>query len=718
MRSATTRSATSSRITASMSYLSRKKRACGWLRGKPSMMKPKFQSCSSRRRWTTASTRSSGTSSPAATMRRTCAPSLVWCCTFQRKMSPTLMCSRSSVSASSLACVPFPLPWTPMMMYLRMTPPLHARQAYRAISIPERAGPIQRGARQLLAVEVAEDAASDLAQVGGLGELAGEVVQLRVGQPVQRPGDVGLGRVPQQQHHQLALAGVAAVQPGAGALGGLVVGGWAVVQHRPYLLSCAEAEPLAAVRGHMPDYPVSDDSHLARERAASPNAGAERIKGYPTAEILGEHFSRFYTPEDVAAGKPARALATAVREGRFEARGWRIRKDGSRFYAHVTLNALHDEQGRLTGFAKITQDVTAEREAEQTLRERERQLEQAQSVARLGSFEWDLASDQVSGSPELSRILGLAHAPLATTLDGLLQQVHPDDRQLVAMTVRRAAREGTPFRTRARIIRPTGEVRNVSSWGEVVQDEDGRPSPLLGADFYDALELPDGTVATLIGDVAGHGPDEAAVGVALRAAWRALVLTGHGPIEVLDGLDRVLVSSRPSEETFTTVCCAWVSPDRERVTIALAGHPPPLLVRDGTVQAVPTPGGLALGVDDGVSWQAETLEVGKAWTLLCYTDGLVEGLRAPGSVERFGIEALAETVAGLLEATGGLDELLDRLLEVVHNANGRELSDDVAILCCSRLPRPSAPRPHAAAGAAGPRGGRAAPPGRAGPRRP
>src|SRR5919197_4843769 len=371
MRSATTRSATSSRITASMSYLSRKKRACGWLRGKPSMMKPKFQSCSSRRLCPTASTSSSGTSSPAATMRRTCAPSLVWCCTFQRKMSPTLMCSRSSVSASSLACVPFPLPWTPMMMYLRMTPPLHARQAYRAISIPERAGPIQRGARQLLAVEVAEDAASDLAQVGGLGELAGEVVQLRVGQPVQRPGDVGLGRVPQQQHHQLALAGVAAVQPGAGALGGLVVGGWAVVQHRPYLLSCAEAEPLAAVRGHMPDYPVSDDSHLARERAASPvtvvdmvgwsgavcphaaqaaavrwdmvtsrrtaaeqpggtaraaaeqfrllvesvrdyaiflldpegrvaswNAGAERIKGYTTAEILGEHFSRFYTPED------------------------------------------------------------------------------------------------------------------------------------------------------------------------------------------------------------------------------------------------------------------------------------------------------------------------------------------------------------------------------------------------------------------------------------
>jgi PAS domain S-box-containing protein len=477
-------------------------------------------------------------------------------------------------------------------------------------------------------------------------------------------------------------------------------------------------------------------------RVASWNAGAERIKGYTAAEILGEHFSRFYTPEDVAAGKPARALATAESEGRFEVRGWRVRKDGTRFYAHVTISALHDERGRLTGFAKITQDVTAEREAEQTLRERERQLEQAQAVARLGSFEWDLASGRVSWSPELSRIFGLAQAPFPATFDDLMRQVHPDDRKLVAMTVRRAARDGTPFRTRARIVRPTGEVRNVSSWGEVARDEHGRPSrllgvcqdvtewrqreeqlaeahadaelsrrlqngllpilslrdpalllrtryqpgqerALLGADFYDALELPDGTVATLVGDVAGHGPDEAAVGVALRAAWRALVLTGLEPGPLLDGLDRVLVSNRPSEEMFTTVCCAWVSPDRERVTIALAGHPPPLLVKDGHVCVGEVPAGPALGIDDGVAWQAETLQVGEGWTLLCYTDGLVEGLRAPGSVERFGIEALAETVAGLLDATAGLDELLDRLLQVVHTANGGELSDDIAILCCS-----------------------------------
>jgi integral membrane sensor domain MASE1 len=222
----------------------------------------------------------------------------------------------------------------------------------------------------------------------------------------------------------------------------------------------------------------------------------------------------------------------------------------------------------------------------------------------------------------------------------------------------------------------------------------GQRRALLGADFYDALELPDGTVATLIGDVAGHGPDEAAVGVALRAAWRGLVLSGHGPRGLLDGLDKLLVSNRQSEEMFTTVCCTWISPDRSRVTVASAGHPPPLLVSGGQVRMEELPGGPALGIlDHGYEWEARTLEVGDGWTLLCYTDGLIEGLRAPGSMERFGSDALAETVAGLLAtdlATDrGLDAMLDGLLAAVRDANGGELSDDVAILCVARSVRPS-----------------------------
>jgi PAS domain S-box-containing protein len=479
-------------------------------------------------------------------------------------------------------------------------------------------------------------------------------------------------------------------------------------------------------------------------RVVSWNAGAERIKGYTAEEILGQDFSRFYEPEDIAAGLPAKMLARAASEGRFQSRGWRVRKDGGRFYAQVTLTALFDGQGRLGGYAKITQDVTAELEAERTRREREAQLAEAQAVAKLGSFEWSLAGGQVTWSPELYRILGLDPGSYRGTLEGLLELFHPDDRHEAAATLRRAATEGTSFRMQARVRRPTGELRVLSSWGDVTRDELGRPSrmlgvcqdvtdwyrreealveaqaqaelsrrlqsgllpslslddpalrlrtryrpgherALLGADFFDALLLGDGTVALLIGDVAGHGPTEAAVGVALRSAWRALVLTDHGPEDLLDGLDRVLACNRQSEELFATVCCCWVGPGRDRITVALAGHPPPLLARDGEVELVEVPAGPALGIlDHGYPWPAGVVEAGDAWTLLCYTDGLVEGRASPGSVERFGMEALVAAAAELLGGAGGLDRVLDGLLEVVHRANGGDLSDDVAILCLSR----------------------------------
>src|SRR5205807_2222636 len=85
-------------------------------------------------------------------------------------------------------------------------------------------------------------------------------------------------------------------------------------------------------------------------RVASWNAGAERIKGYSAEEIIGQHFSRFYPPEDVQAGKPERALQQAVAEGRWEDEGWRVRKDGSRFWANVIMTALHDAEGTPLGF--------------------------------------------------------------------------------------------------------------------------------------------------------------------------------------------------------------------------------------------------------------------------------------------------------------------------------------------------------------------------------
>src|SRR5918994_3251019 len=94
------------------------------------------------------------------------------------------------------------------------------------------------------------------------------------------------------------------------------------------------------------------------------NAGAQRFKGYTQDEILGEHFSRFYTDEDKATELPRRALETAAREGKFEAEGWRLRKDGTRFWAHVVIDPIRDPRGNLIGYAKLTRDLTERKQAQ------------------------------------------------------------------------------------------------------------------------------------------------------------------------------------------------------------------------------------------------------------------------------------------------------------------------------------------------------------------
>jgi PAS domain S-box-containing protein len=123
------------------------------------------------------------------------------------------------------------------------------------------------------------------------------------------------------------------------------------------------------------------------------NAGAQRIKGYTADEIIGQHFSRFYTERDRAAGAPARALYTAALEGRFEAEAWRVRKDGSLFWASVVLDPIRDEKGDLIGFAKITRDITERRDAQMALQEAQAQRAHAQKMDALGQLTGGVAHD-------------------------------------------------------------------------------------------------------------------------------------------------------------------------------------------------------------------------------------------------------------------------------------------------------------------------------------
>jgi PAS domain S-box-containing protein len=151
-------------------------------------------------------------------------------------------------------------------------------------------------------------------------------------------------------------------------------------------------------------------------RIASWNAGAQRLKGYTASEILGEHFSRFYTDEDRATGLPETALQVARTEGRFEREGWRVRKDGTRFWAHVVIDPIVDPSGALLGYAKITRDLSERRRSEEALQtsrvelERAReQLFQAQKMEAIGQLTGGIAHDfnnllmAVMGSLELVR---------------------------------------------------------------------------------------------------------------------------------------------------------------------------------------------------------------------------------------------------------------------------------------------------------------------------
>ncbi|MDR8362816.1 PAS domain S-box protein [Pseudomonas sp. JL3] len=137
------------------------------------------------------------------------------------------------------------------------------------------------------------------------------------------------------------------------------------------------------------------------------NSGAKRFKGYEEAEILGQHFSRFYTEEDRKAGLPQRALDTAIREGRFEGEGWRVRKNGTHFWSHVIIDPILDPSGKLLGFAKITRDLTDRKMAEETLKQSEQQFRLlVQSVTDYAIYmlapdgrltNWNLGAQRIKG---------------------------------------------------------------------------------------------------------------------------------------------------------------------------------------------------------------------------------------------------------------------------------------------------------------------------------
>nr|WP_308119393.1 SpoIIE family protein phosphatase [Streptomyces sp. JJ38] len=214
----------------------------------------------------------------------------------------------------------------------------------------------------------------------------------------------------------------------------------------------------------------------------------------------------------------------------------------------------------------------------------------------------------------------------------------------------------------------------------------GRSRALLGGDFYDTVRTSDGTVHAMIGDVCGHGPDEAALGVELRIAWRALILAGLVGDRLLATLQQVLEHERRSEEIFATLCMIDIAPDGRRAGVCLAGHPAPLLARPGAAPRLlpEDAAGPALGLLPRARWARMSVELGGCWGLMMYTDGLIEGRVSAQTRQRLGQEGMVRIVAEAMAAGATGETLLDEVLTHVRDLNGEELADDVAVLLLNR----------------------------------
>jgi serine phosphatase RsbU (regulator of sigma subunit) len=252
-------------------------------------------------------------------------------------------------------------------------------------------------------------------------------------------------------------------------------------------------------------------------------------------------------------------------------------------------------------------------------------------------------------------------------------------RRFAEETARELAETKTRARENARLERgllPRALTRD-DSLNITVRYRPGRNRALLGGDFYDVVQCPDGTVYGLIGDVCGHGPDEAALGVCLRVAWRTLVLAGTDEKDILPLLDQVHCGERNEPWVFATVAMVRIAADRSSARVYLAGHPAPLIFG---ADATEIPVGPPLGILDDHVWVAQEVPLPERWEVALFTDGVFEGLVSPDDTARLGLEAVAELMTDLRGKHGDPTEWVDAVIEHVVTCNGGPLSDDLAVV--------------------------------------
>ncbi|MCU1491801.1 MAG: hypothetical protein JWM85_3206, partial [Acidimicrobiaceae bacterium] len=209
----------------------------------------------------------------------------------------------------------------------------------------------------------------------------------------------------------------------------------------------------------------------------------------------------------------------------------------------------------------------------------------------------------------------------------------------------------------------------------------GGEEALLGGDFFDVIELQDGIVRAMIGDVAGHGPDEAAFGIRLRVAWRTLVLAGVEPAATLSALQQVLVSERADPSLFATICELRIDPAGLWMEVVRAGHLAPFLFGGPDVARLEFPAGPPIGVVDSPVWPLERVALPEEWAVLLYTDGLVENVvRGDPARRRLGEDGLAELLSRCAADHQDIADIVDLTLGPLRQGARSAASDDVAIV--------------------------------------
>ncbi|MBJ7466879.1 MAG: SpoIIE family protein phosphatase [Mycolicibacterium sp.] len=216
----------------------------------------------------------------------------------------------------------------------------------------------------------------------------------------------------------------------------------------------------------------------------------------------------------------------------------------------------------------------------------------------------------------------------------------------------------------------------------VTRSRPSRQDALLGGDFFDVVQTDNRTVHVMIGDVAGHGPDEAALGVALRIAWRALTFAGLRGNERMRELDRILTTERTSSGTFATLLSLALEPDTGHFTAVRAGHPGMLLQGGGTADWLEPRPGAALGLG-AREWPVEHYELPPGHGLLLLTDGLFEGHSGRGE-ERLGEEGLLTMARSLARLPGA--DFVEALIEAAESRAQLHggLTDDIAVIRVER----------------------------------